>query len=139
MQEIAGQAAALERDFDDLDLHAAERNKAMKALDRRAIDVERWLVLGRAKTLAHLVILACPQVKRRGRLGVTGRGVALGMGTDFVGDLDASVKPRRVIAGSPGFQQAPYLVNFAHVGAAPRRRTQHAEDRRGPAVVAGKI
>jgi len=139
MQKVAGHAASRERDFDDLDLHIGERDEAMKALDRRTINVERRFVLGRAKTLSHLVILARAQIERRRRVAVARSIVATGDRAHAVGDFDARMKPRFVVFDLGAFQQTPDPVDLAHVGAAPRRRAQHAQDGRRPTVVAGKI
>ena len=46
VHEIAGQAFALERHLDDLDLHVGQRDELVEAIDRGAIGVERLRSFG---------------------------------------------------------------------------------------------
>ena len=70
VHEVAGQAAALERHFDDLDLDVGELRVAVEAVHALAVDGERLLVLGRAEALGHLVVVARAQVGVRGGMAV---------------------------------------------------------------------
>ena len=121
MQKIAGHAAAGIGHFDDIDFDVGERGIAVKAIHRGAISVERGGVFGRAKTLAHLVILAGAQIKRGGRMAMPGRLKALRGGAHAVGDLDAGAKPGVVVLHLRVLQQPSNAIDLVDIRATPRR------------------
>jgi hypothetical protein len=62
MHEVTGQAAVLERHFDDLDFDVGESNMPVKAVHAFAERSERLGIFRRTKTLGHLIVIAGAQV-----------------------------------------------------------------------------
>ena len=139
VHEITGQAAVLERHFDDVDLDVGQLGVAMKAFDARAESIERLLVLGRAEAFRHLVVVARAQVGMGGGKPVLVLVEFLRVRTHPFGDFHAGVEPRLVVLRGLSLQQRADLVQLANIGAAVRPRAQHVDKPGRPAVVAGKV
>jgi hypothetical protein len=137
--EIARKFLALERHVDDLDPTVGQRDELMKAIDRRAIGVECARILRGAEALAHLIVVADPQIERSRRRRMALGAKFLRVAAHRIGDLDAGIKPRLVIVAGFAFEQPADGMQLADVDAAEGRSAQHVHERRRPVVIAGKV